>query len=42
LQLRGSILGSMDVPNNLLSLPIYQQKISGFRGFRGTLVLKSN
>jgi len=40
LQLRGSILGSMDVPNNLLSLPIYQQKISGFRGFRGTLVLK--
>ncbi len=40
LQTRGTILGTMSVPDALLSLPIYQQKVSGFRGFRGTLVLK--
>lgn len=36
---RGKILMQMDVPSLLLNLPMYKEKIAGFFGFKGDLVL---
>ncbi len=37
---RGTIIMSMDVPSPLLNTTMYKEKVSGFYGFKGNLVLK--
>jgi hypothetical protein len=37
---RGTVLMSMDIPSALLNLDLYKEKVAGFYGFKGDLVLE--